>query len=127
MNNLSVVLCTYNEEKFIEKTLVNLIKDDIVKEIIIVDDNSNDRTINIIERIKSDKIKLFIRKDVRGFASALNLGISKASERYILRFDVDMFSEIEWKELYSLSEDTFVEENESLKKNAAGAGLNDND
>ena len=38
-----------------------------------------------------------------------------------------MFSEIEWKELYSLSEDTFVEENESLKKNAAGAGLNDND
>tara|TARA_B100001121_G_C18695705_1_gene624942 strand:- start:3384 stop:4088 length:705 start_codon:yes stop_codon:yes gene_type:complete len=96
MNNLSVVLCTYNEEKFIEKTLVNLIKNEIVKEIIIVDDNSNDQTINIIEGIKSNKIKLFIRKNVRGFASALNLGISKASERYILRFDVDMFSEIDY-------------------------------
>jgi len=39
----------------------------------------------------------------------------------------DTFSEIEWKELYKLSEDTFVEENESLKKGGAGAGLTDND
>ena len=33
----------------------------------------------------------------------------------------------EWKELYRLSEETFVEENESLKKSGAGAGLTDND
>ena len=39
----------------------------------------------------------------------------------------DTFSEIEWKELYKLSEDTFVEENESLKQSGAGAGLTDND
>ena len=39
----------------------------------------------------------------------------------------DTFSEIEWKELYKLSEDTFVEENESLKQGGAGAGLTDND
>ena len=51
---------------------------------------------------------------------------SKSTSVSILE-NKDMFSEIEWKELYSLSEDTFVEENESLKKNAAGAGLNDND
>ena len=37
------------------------------------------------------------------------------------------FDENEWKELYKLSEDTFVEESESLKIGAAGAGLNDND
>ena len=37
------------------------------------------------------------------------------------------FNENEWKELYKLSEDTFVEENESLKIGAAGAGLTDND
>ena len=39
----------------------------------------------------------------------------------------DTFSEIEWKELYKLSENTFVEENDSLKQSGAGAGLTDND
>ena len=37
------------------------------------------------------------------------------------------FSEQDWKELYKLSEETFVEESDSLKKSAAGAGLTDND
>ena len=37
------------------------------------------------------------------------------------------FTEKEWKNLYKLSENTFVEETESLKQGAAGAGLTDND
>ena len=37
------------------------------------------------------------------------------------------FNEEEWNELYKLSENTFVEESEELKKKAAGAGLTDND
>ena len=39
----------------------------------------------------------------------------------------DYFTEKEWKALYKLSENTFVEETESLKQGAAGAGLTDND
>ena len=39
----------------------------------------------------------------------------------------DTFSEAEWENLYKLSEETFVEETESLKQGAAGAGLTDND
>ena len=39
----------------------------------------------------------------------------------------DSFSEKEWKNLYKLSENTFVEETDSLKQGAAGAGLTDND
>tara|TARA_B110001452_G_C15034047_1_gene361264 strand:- start:105 stop:716 length:612 start_codon:yes stop_codon:yes gene_type:complete len=47
----------------------------------------------------------------------------------IIRFlnNNDSFEKKEWDELYKLSEDTFVEENESLKKSGAGAGLTDND
>ena len=41
--------------------------------------------------------------------------------------NMDNFSEEEWKNLYKLSEDTFVEESESLKQGGAGAGLTDND
>ena len=37
------------------------------------------------------------------------------------------FSEQDWKELYKLSEETFVEETERLKSKGAGAGLTDND
>ncbi|MDC0533944.1 DUF3726 domain-containing protein [Candidatus Pelagibacter sp.] len=39
----------------------------------------------------------------------------------------DTFTDTEWKNLYKLSEDTFVEETDSLKQSAAGAGLTDND
>ena len=39
----------------------------------------------------------------------------------------DNFEETEWKRLYKLSEETFVEETDSLKQGAAGAGLTDND
>ena len=37
------------------------------------------------------------------------------------------FSEKDWQEIYKLSEKTFVEEKDSLKKHRAGAGLTDND
>ena len=39
----------------------------------------------------------------------------------------DNFTESEWNSLYKLAEDTFVEESDSLKQGAAGAGLTDND
>ena len=39
----------------------------------------------------------------------------------------DNFSDQDWKSLYKLAEDTFVEETDSLKESAAGAGLTDND
>ena len=39
----------------------------------------------------------------------------------------DNFSNQDWKNLYNLAEDTFVEETDSLKESAAGAGLTDND
>ena len=39
----------------------------------------------------------------------------------------DSFLEKEWNQLYKLSEETFVEESDSLKETAAGAGLIDND
>ena len=39
----------------------------------------------------------------------------------------DNFSDQDWNSLYKLSEETFVEETDSLKQSAAGAGLTDND
>ena len=39
----------------------------------------------------------------------------------------DTFTDMDWKSLYKLSEDTFVKESDSLKQSSAGAGLTDND
>ena len=39
----------------------------------------------------------------------------------------DNFSDQDWKNLYKLAEDTFVDETDRLKEGAAGAGLTDND
>ena len=47
--------------------------------------------------------------------------------RIIIFENEDSFSQEVWDELYKLSTDTFVEENEKLKSTAAGAGLEDND
>ena len=47
--------------------------------------------------------------------------------RIIIFENEDSFSQEVWDELYALSTDTFVEENEKLKSTAAGAGLEDND
>ena len=55
--------------------------------------------------------------------------IIKTAERVSIKIlkNEDSFTENEWKELYKLSEETFVEENESLRNSGAGAGLTDND
>ena len=54
------------------------------------------------------------------------LSIAKKAEVIFLE-NKDSFSEKEWKNLYRLSENTFVEETDRLKQGAAGAGLTDND
>jgi len=96
MSNLSIVLCTYNEASNIKETLIKLINKNLIKEIIIIDDDSADGTINIIESLDNDKIKLYVRKKTKGFASAFIFGIIMSSGDYILRFDVDMFAEIDF-------------------------------
>ena len=82
--------------------------------------------------------KIFLKIDNRDFllnynnsiySNSLNNGIVTIGNEVSITFlqNIDSFEENEWKELYKLSENTFVEENDSLKKSGAGAGLTDND
>ena len=63
------------------------------------------------------------------YSNYLSGDILEKSDHTKIKFieNKNMFSEKEWQELYKLSEDTFVEETDKLKQNAAGAGLTDND
>jgi predicted nucleotide-binding protein (sugar kinase/HSP70/actin superfamily) len=63
------------------------------------------------------------------YSNSLNEGIIENGKNILIKFkeNEDSFEEKEWKELYELSENIFVEENDSLKNVGAGAGLTDND
>jgi len=79
-------------------------------------------------------LKLDEKEFVMSFNNNINSNFSKkeiieTAKNVSIRIldNKDSFTDNEWKELYKLSEETFVEENESLKKSGAGAGLTDND
>jgi uncharacterized short protein YbdD (DUF466 family) len=59
-----------------------------------------------------------IDKQVQSLANVVNIEFIE---------NKNSFSEQDWKELYKLSEETFVDESDSSKAKAAGAGLTDND
>ena len=82
--------------------------------------------------------KIFLKIEEKEFLLNLNLSIySNYLKNEILEScniinisfieNNNSFNDGEWNELYKLSEDTFVDETESLKVGAAGAGLTDND
>ena len=76
--NISVVIPTYNEEKYIRKCLLSIISNDLkVNEIIVVDDQSIDKTQNEVEKVKKITdipIKVIKTSKNSGPAKARNLG-----------------------------------------------------
>jgi len=80
--------------------------------------------------VKYEKNNFLLNFDKTIFSNNTNSDyiISSVNEISIEFLDNNnSFSDEEWKELYKLSEKTFVEESDSLKEKGAGAGLTDND
>ena len=79
--------------------------------------------------IKFDKIEFLLNLNVNIFSNLLDKNCPEIASNVEINIieNKDNFTEQEWKSLYKLSEETFVDETESLKQGAAGAGLTDND
>ena len=79
--------------------------------------------------IKFDKIEFLLNLNVNISSNLLDNNCPEIANNVEINIieNKDNFTEQEWKSLYKLSEETFVEETESLKQGAAGAGLTDND
>ena len=87
----SIILCTYNESKYIEKTILELEKNISNLELVIVDDLSTDGTVEIIKKLNKDnKYKAIFRKKSRSLASAFVRGIVETSGDYIGWVDTNM-------------------------------------
>ena len=79
--------------------------------------------------VRLDQNEILLNLNVNICSSFLNQEIPEFANEIEIKFidNEDSFTESEWNSLYKLAEDTFVEESDSLKEGAAGAGLTDND
>jgi len=87
-NNISVVILTYNSEKHIGKCIQSLLcESNRIKEVIVVDNYSQDKTIEIVK--KSKNTILISNKVNLGFAKGTNVGIKKSKGDKILVLNPD--------------------------------------
>ena len=79
--------------------------------------------------IKFDQKEILLNLNVNIYSNILNQEFKAIANNVEVKFleSLDNFTDSEWQNLYKLSENTFVEESESLKQGGAGAGLTDND
>ena len=79
--------------------------------------------------VRFDQNEILLNLNVNICSSFINQEIPELANEIEIKFidNEDNFTDTEWNSLYKLAEDTFVEESDSLKEGAAGAGLTDND
>jgi len=88
--SISVLIDTYNQERFIKKAINSVLEQDFPvaeREIIVVDDGSSDHTPQIVQRFEPNL--RYIRKENGGQASAFNVGIPECQGQIIAFLDGD--------------------------------------
>lgn len=87
---LSVVIPVYNEVKTIRQILDKIIRLDIDKEIIVVDDGSVDDTGKVLREIKYPDLKVIYHATNRGKGAAFLTGLAHAQGEYVIIQDADL-------------------------------------
>ena len=95
---ISIIIAVYNGEKYIKKAIESILNQTLKEiEVIVIDDNSKDNTIKIIENIikKDLRIKLIKLDENKGPGNARNIGIEISKGKYITFCDADDWIEKE--------------------------------
>ncbi|MBR3133262.1 MAG: glycosyltransferase family 2 protein [Clostridia bacterium] len=109
MKKVSVVIPVHNSHKHIEECLNSVINQTYKNlEIVVVDDLSTDNTVQIIEGLKDNRIKIIKLEENVGAAVARNIGVDNSSGEYICYIDSDDY----WVEDKVEREVKLMEEND---------------
>ena len=84
LNNVSLVIATYNEEESIEFVLNELNSYEFF-EIIVIDNNSSDKTLEIANKFNTK----ILQQKGRGWGNAVLEGLNAASGEYVTYMDAD--------------------------------------
>jgi dolichol-phosphate mannosyltransferase len=89
---ISVVIPSYNECETILEAVFRILKSlgDSLLEVIVVDDDSPDRTWELVENLREPRCRLIRRIGRRGLASAIAEGTQAARGRIIVWLDCDL-------------------------------------
>ena len=88
-NRISIIIATYNAEKYIKRALESVYNQDYKNfECIVIDALSKDNTINIVKEYRNRGIRYISEKD-NGIFDALNKGISIATGEWIYVLGAD--------------------------------------
>lgn len=100
---ISVIINVYNGEKYVGKCLESIINQTYKNlEIIIVNDGSTDKTLDICKSYEDSRIKI-INQENMGLSLSRNVGIDNSTGKYLFFVDVDDFVELDTIEyLYKL-------------------------
>jgi len=90
MTKLTFIIPVYNEIKTIEKLIKKILKLNIKKQIIIIDDGSNDGTEQILRKYKNLLDKLIIHKKNLGKGAAIKSGQKHIKGKYVAIQDADL-------------------------------------
>lgn len=89
MKLVSIIIPVYNVEKYIEETIKSVLAQTYQNfEVLIIDDESPDRSIEICQQFDDSRLKI-IRQKNRGLAGARNTGIRNAQGDYLAFLDSD--------------------------------------
>lgn len=90
---VTVYITNFNYSEYIEKSIRSVLSQTYKNiEIIIVDDNSTDRSKEILKKfIKHPKIKIIFNKKNLGLLKSSNIAIKASSAKFIMRLDADDF------------------------------------
>ena len=86
----SIVLPTYNQSKFLEKCINSILSQSFKNwELLVINNNSTDNTINLIKKFNDKRIKVFNINNEGILARSRNLGIRKSKSEWICFIDTD--------------------------------------
>ena len=89
---LSICISTYNSEKYIEKAILSIINQSFKDfEIIVVNDNSNDKTFEILLKLQKEDIRIKIINNSQNLGTYHSRveGVLNSKSKYILFLDPD--------------------------------------